>query len=617
MKYFLSVFFFFLSVWIQAQVNVTVECPRVVRVGEPFQLDVKVNAQSSAPEFPEMPTFKIVRNMGMQQGYRSYFSGNKTVSSVTVTYSYAIQASREGTHEIPPVEVTVDRKKYQSAPVQVQVIAGTSPGQPAQQGQAPPQQESATAKPDNPQVKTDHRDIFVSVIPSRTKIYQGEHITATLKLFSKVNISSINHLKPPNFEGFYKQELETPPLRSLEPENVNGEMYRTGVLQQVILFPQKSGTLTISPCSMEVGVPQRVQTRSYSLFDDLLGGMVQTIPREVKSHAVAVTVMPLPEGKPASFTNGVGQLKMDVSVNKTEMKANDPVTLKVVISGSGNIKFVDAPRINFPPDFDPFDPKINTSLNATATAGSKTFEYLIIPRHGGTYKLPSIEFSYFDPQARQYKTVHSEEYILTVEKGDEQPGTTVISGVTREDVKFLGKDIRYIKPSDMALYRSGDHFFGTWGFCLWYILPLLTFSFIVYFRRKYIRKYADAALVKNRRASRYAARRLKQARACMNSGQQAKMYEELSRALWGYLSDKLNIPIAELSKENGKLAMQQHQVDDASADEFIGVIDDCEFARYAPSKEVADMKTLYDRAVDVINKMQKAMNNSQFPISNT
>jgi hypothetical protein len=364
--------------------------------------------------------------------------------------------------------------------------------------------------------------------------------------------------------------------------------------------------LTIGQGSIEAGIPQRVQTRSRSVFDDFFG-TTQTVPRELKSRPVEITVMPLPEGKPASFTGGVGQMKLTATVDKTEVKANDPITLKVTISGTGNMKFTDAPRINFPPDFEIYDPKVSTNLNTTATSGSKTFEYLIIPRHGGTYKLPSVEFSYFDPQDKQYKTLRSEEYTLTVEKGDEQPGSTVVSGITREDVKFLGKDIRYIKSGNLKLRKSGDYFFGTWKFWLWYLVPLVAFVVIVFFRRKYIRKYANAALVKNRRAGGYAAKRLKQARIYMDKDQSSEMYEELSRALWGYLSDKLDIPVAELSKENGKLMMEQHQVDAALADEFISVIDDCEFARYAPSSEGLDMKTLYDRAVEVISKMQKAI----------
>jgi len=320
---------------------------------------------------------------------------------------------------------------------------------------------------------------------------------------------------------------------------------------------------------------------------------------------VNITVLPLPEGRPASFSGGVGQMKFEAVIDKTEMKANNPVTLKVTVSGNGNMRFVDAPRINFPPDFEVYDPKITTNLNATTTSGSKTFEYLIIPRHGGTYKIPAIEFSYFDPQARQYKTLHSNEYTLTVERGDDQPGATVISGISREDVKFLGKDVRYIKTGEMKLRQVGENFFGTWKFWLWYLVPLTVFAMIVYLRRKYIRKYANVAMVKNRKANRYAAKRLKRARKYMDSGQKEQFYEELSRALWGYLGDKLNIPVAELSKDNARAAMEQRRVDAALADEFTCVIDDCEFARYAPAAAGMEMNALYGQAVEVINKMQK------------
>jgi hypothetical protein len=380
------------------------------------------------------------------------------------------------------------------------------------------------------------------------------------------------------------------------------------VLRKYVLFPQKSGTLTINPCKMEVGINQRVQTRSRSLFDDFFGGSVQTIPREATSRPVNITVLPLPEGKPASFSGGVGQMKFEATIDKTDVKANDAVTLKVTVSGNGNMRFVDAPRINFPPDFEVYDPKISNKLNPSTTSGSKTFEYLIIPRHGGTYKIPAIEFSYFDPQTKQYKTLNSNEYTLTVERGEEQPGMTVVSGISREDVKFLGKDIRYIKTGKINLHQAGENFFGTWKFWLGYLVPLAAFAAIVYLRRNYIRKYANVAMVKERKANRFAAMRLKQARKFMDSGQKELFYEELSRALWGYLGDKLNIPVAELSKDNAKTAMEQRRVDTALADEFTGVIDDCEFARYAPFVEMEHAPSiLYSRAVEVINKLQKAV----------
>jgi hypothetical protein len=596
MRRLLSLFFIFITAWLSAQdVSVTVDCPRVVVVGETFRLDVAVNAQSSQPKFSDMPTFKILRNMGTSQGFQSYMSGGKMVSSVSVTYSYAVQATAEGTHEIPPVEVTSDGKTYRSNPVQVQVVSTTAQAkQQTQQGAIPPQAESGE------QANTESRDLFASVLPDRTKLYQGEYLNATLKIYSKLNLSSINNLKLSSFDGFYKQDVPTPQLHSLTRENINGEVYGTGVLGQFVLFPQKSGTLVISPATMEVGVTQQVRSRS--MFDDFWGGSVQVVPRQISTREVHITVLPLPEGKPASFINAVGQFKFTIAANKTEVKANDAVTLKLVISGTGNIKFADAPRINFPPDFETYDPKITVNLNEAATAGSKTYEFLIVPRHEGVYKLPAVAFSWFDPQEKRYKTISSDEIILNVDKGND-PADAVMSGVTQEDVKFLGQDVRYIKPV-VQLRRTGDLFFGSCRFLLWYALPTLLFVSIVYFRRKYIRKYADTAMMKNRRASRHAARRLKRARTCIAAGQPAQMYEELARALWGYLSDKLNIPPADLSKDNGKIAMQQHNVPESVADEFIAVINDCEYARYAPSAGSADMKTLYERAAEVIHKIE-------------
>ncbi len=605
MRYFLSIFFIISATLLQAQnVSVTVDCPRVVRVGEPFQMAVQVNADAANIKLPEMSAFKVLRSLGRSQSSSVSIINGKVSQSTEVAFNYIVQANQEGTQEIGPVEVTVDKKTYQSTPVTVQVVAGNASTQPQQQGSGT---DGTDSQPDNSQVQSDNREVFLEVLTDRKQVYQGEYINASIKFFSRVNVASITNESFPTFDGFFKQEIETPPLRQLDQETVNGVPHLTGVLRKYVLFPQKSGTLTINPCKVEAGINQRVQSRSRSIFDDFFGGGVQTVPREATSRPVTITVLPLPEGKPASFSGGVGQMKFDATIDKTEVKANDPVTLKVTVSGNGNMKFVDAPRINFPPDFEVYDPKINTSLNATSTAGSKTFEYLIIPRHGGTYKIPAIEFSYFDPQAKQYRTLRSNEYTLTVERGEEQPGQTVVSGVTREDVKYLGKDIRYLKTDKVKLRHMGENFFGTWKFWLWYLIPLIAFTIIVYLRRNYIRKYANVALVKNKKANRYAAKRLKQARGFMDKNQKEQFYEELSRALWGYLSDKLNIPVAELSKDNVKAAMEQHQVDAALAGEFTGVIDDCEFARYAPSAVGSDMNTLYSLAVEVIDKMQKAV----------
>ena len=604
MRYFLSILLIVSTTWLQAQnVRVTVDCQRIVRVGEPFQMAVQVNADASNIKLPEMNAFTVLRSLGRSSSSSVNIINGKVSRSMEVTFNYIVQANLEGTQEIGSVEVTVDKKTYQSAPVSVQVVAGNASTQQQQGGDSA----GTGVQPDHSQVQTDNREVFVDVLTDRRQVYQGEYLHATVKLFSKLQVANIGNIEFPTFDGFFKQEIETPPLRSLNQEQLNGETYLTGVLRNYVLFPQKSGALTINPCKMEVGINQRVQNRSRSIFDDFFGGGVQTIPREVTSRPVNITVLPLPEGKPASFSGGVGQMKFEATIDKTDVKANDPVTLKVTVSGNGNMKFVDAPRINFPPDFEVYDPKINTKLNTTSTSGSKIFEYLIIPRHGGTYKIPAIEFSYFDPQAKQYKTLHSQEYTLTVERNDEQQGTTVLSGITREDVKFLGKDIRYIKTGKMNLRQAGEHFFGTWKFWLWYLIPLAVFAAIVYLRRKYIRKYSDVAFVKNRKANRYAAKRLKKARIFMNNGQKEQFYEELSRALWGYLGDKLNISVAELSKDNATSVMEQRNVDAALANEFTGVIDDCEFARYAPAAAGTDMNVLYGRAVEVINKMQKVV----------
>ena len=603
-KYLLSILFIVSTVTMHGQdVRVSVESPRVVRVGAPFQIMVQVNADATNIRLPELNAFTIVSNRGRSQSTSVSIINGRMTQSVHVNFNYFLQANQEGTHEIGEVEVTVGGNTYRSTPVTIQVVAGNAS---TQQQQGTGGSTATQPQTNNQQPQSNSRDLFVEVIPDRRQVYQGEYLNVSLKLFSQLQVRAINNIDFPTFDGFFRHEVETPPLRALNQEEINGTAYLTGVFRQYVLFPQRSGTLTISQCNMEVVVNQRVQGQSRSLIDEFFGRM-QATTRQATSRPVTITVLPLPEGKPASFSGGVGQMRFAVTVDKTDVKANEAVMLKATVSGNGNMRFVDAPRINFPPDFELYDPQISTQLNAANTTGSKTFEYLVIPRHGGTFKIPSVEFSYFDPQAREYRTLLSEELTITVERGDELPGATIMSGITREDIRHIGRDISYIKTGTIKLHRAGDYFFGTWMFWMWYIVPLTGFTVTVFLRRKYIRKYADVAMVKNRRANRYATRRLKKARKLKDNGMKEQFYEELSRALWGYLSDKLTIPVAELSIDNATTIMEQRNVNATLSKEFTSVIDDCEFARYAPSTTESDMDTLYNNAVEVINRMQRVV----------
>ena len=365
MKYFLSILLMVSTVVLLAQnVSVVVETPRVVRVGVPFQLIVKVNADASNPRLPEMTAFTVLANRGRSSSSSiSIVNGNVT-RSTEIAFTYVLQANQEGTHEIGAAEVTVDRNTYRSAPVSVQVVdANTSTTQPQQgsgggsgTGSGSGTGTGTGTQPNNPQQQTDAREIYVETLTDRRQVYQGEYINASVKIFSRIPITSISNIDFPTFDGFFKQEIETPQIRSLNEEMVNGVLHLTGVLQNYVLFPQRSGTLTISQSKMEVGINQRVQGQSRNIFDDFFGRM-QTVRREVIGRPVTITVLPLPDGKPASFSGGVGQMRLNINIDKTEVKANEPVILKATVSGNGNMRFVDAPRINFPPDLKYTTPK--------------------------------------------------------------------------------------------------------------------------------------------------------------------------------------------------------------------------------------------------------------------
>lgn len=579
-------------------VQVIAQAPKVVQVGEQFQLDFEVNAEPSNFIVPELRDFRVVYGPSTSQSSNIQIVNGKMTQSVAYTYSYVLLPTKAGKYLIGSAEVTVGGKKYKSNPVNIEVVGG---------GQTQSQQgggQSATQQ----QVSADG-NIFIRVIVDKKNVFQGEYLTASVKLYSKLNISSINDVKFPAFNGFFKQDIEIPQVRGLERENVNGEIYGTAIIRKFILIPQKSGNLEIEPMLMDLNVQQRVQSRGRSIFDDFFGPSVQDVPVKLKSKPVTISVKSLPGNAPASFTGAVGRFNFSAEVNKTEVKTNDAITLKLTLSGNGNIKLAEAPKVIFPPDFDTYDPKINLSVSDAngGVSGSKVFEYLLIPRNPGDFKIAPVEFTYFDVASNQYRTITSPEFNFRVERGADHQGPNVVSGLSKEDVKFLGKDILYIKTANEKLVEKGKSLFSSLVFYLLFILSIVAFGLIIWFRRRIIKQNANIAYVKNRRADKFATRRLKQAKAHQVANEQEKFYDELLKANWGYLSDKLNIPLSELSRENAMETLKAKGVDDETLQRLIGLIDNCEFARFAPSSAGISMEDDYNKAIQIITNLQRKL----------
>jgi hypothetical protein len=436
-------------------------------------------------------------------------------------------------------------------------------------------------------------------------VFIGEHIVATVKIYTKVDITGINEIKYPGFEGFLRTDLNTPPLTSLQRENVNGTIYGTGVVQQFLLYPQVAGEITIDPVKITALVKQR-SGQSDPFFGDFFATYT-TVPRAIISPAVKIKVKPLPGTKPDDFSGIVGKVSLTASLDKDSVKVNDAINLKIVLSGSGNLRLANAPRLKMPADIEVYDPKISDDLrNASdGTSGRKIFEYLLIPRHHGEYSIPPVSYSYFDISTRKYEKLTIPELRFSAVKSD-QPGSTitVIGGVSKEDVKYLGKDIRFIDQNPGMLKRSGNILVSKRSFYTIYAIALILFLSILFARREHIRRNSDIAMVRNRKAAKVAGRRLKEAKACLKEGPSDKFYDEILKAIWGYLSDKLNIPLSDLTRESAVEALRERSIREEQITKLVSVLDACEFARYAPASSGSEAEKLYEDASNFISSVE-------------
>lgn len=602
MRTFLLIFLLVLSWNIQSQeVQITASAsPDVLRVGEQFSLTYTADQQLGEINVPDMRDFELLG--GPSQGHsQSVYSENGKITTVsTWQYTYFFRTVKEGKFTIPPASFKIKNKTYHSNSVNLEVLKGKS--QPASQNQA--ESDRSTEQPEN----ISDNDLYVSLILDKKEAYIGEQILATVKIYSKVNLYSIDQLfKGPDFTGFFTDPVEVPPLRSLQREAVNGEIYGTGILRRVVIMPQKTGELIIQPFELDVSIRREVRRRtSDPFFDDFSIPDVQEIPIKLKSKSVRIMVKTLPASAPPSFNGAVGSFKLTSAINKTSTATNEPLTLKVTVSGKGNLKLINEVLVNVPYDMEKFDPVINTHME-NSMSGTKTFEYLIMPRVAGDYLLPPVEFSFFDPDARQYKTLRTQSCNIKVAKGQGDTLTAVPQGLAKEDVKMLNQDIRFIKTKPFRLNRKNSFLMHSVVYYLVYAALIIVFVFLLWNRNRIVKQNADLATVRLRRADKYARKRLKTSAGLLTQGNNEGFYVELLSALWGYLSDKLEIPVASLSKDTADTTLQQRGVEKELTDHLFSVIDICELARYGYDSGDIDRNRLYQEALEVITSLQQKL----------
>jgi len=593
-------------------VQFTASAKPVVGVGETFTLSYTVTGQASGFKGPRINGFDVLSgpNSSTMSSIRSI--NGRTSMTISYTYSYLLQSIREGTFEIPGATVTVDSRTYKSNAVTVKVSKSQGGGSSSSQGS---RQQGQTGQ----DAQSGPNDVYVKASVSNANPLMGEGIIVTYKIFTRVQIAQLNINKISSFQGFWSQDLlgDKDKLQQSR-QTINGDVYTVAEVRKVALFPLKSGRLVIDPLEMECLAQVRRQSKSRTgdpFFDDFFNdsffsNSYATVEKKLKSNAVVVNVKPLPAaGKPADFSGAVGKFSFTSTIDKTQYKTNDPITLKFTVSGEGNIQLIDKLSVSFPPDFEVYDPKVTSNVNTSATgvSGNQVFEYLIIPRKPGKFTIKPVPFTYFDLKKNQYVTLMSPEYTLNVAKGSGDQRMVTYSGADKEDIQYIGSDIRFIVSKPFRLDNAGSMFFGSVWYFLLVLVPLVLFFLMWFLWRKELARRSDIALMKNRKATRVATKRLRKAESFLKQSKREEFYEEIYQALWGYLSDKFSIPMADLSRETVSETLKNRNVTEELINQFINTLDETEFARFAPGDKEEKMDEVYHKALEIISKIEREL----------
>ena len=589
------------------KVSFTASAPDAVAVGDQFRLSYTVTTQKVRDfRVPSIKGFDVLMGPSRSQQKSVQIINGETTSTSSITFTYILMATKEGSFTLPGATITADGNQMVSNAVHINVLPadqanGASSGNSGRQGGAASRASSGTS--------VSNSDLFITATASKTTLYEQEAFLLTYKIYTLVDLRGFDNVKLPDFKGFHSQEVELPNDRKWSLEHYKGRNYQTTVYRQFVLFPQQSGKLTIDAARFDASIAKATQVADpFEAFFNGGNNYVE-VKKTLVTPQLTVDVKELPAGKPAGFSGGVGEFSISSSINSTNVKTNDAVTVKLVISGTGNLKLISTPEVKFPEDFEVYDPKVDNKFRLTSAglSGSQVIEYLAIPRNAGTYKIPAVEFSYFDIKSRSYKTLTTEGYELHVEKGSGNAAQTIANFTNKEDLKVLNEDIRYIKQNDVTLSRKGDFFFGSLLCWLFYIVPGVVFILFFIIYRKQIAANANVAKMRTKKANKVAVKRMKMAGRLLADGKKDAFYDEVLKALWGYISDKLNIPVSRLSKDNVEGELRNYGVDDALIKEFLDALNNCEFARFAPGDDNQAMDKVYSDSLEVISKMESSI----------
>lgn len=598
---------FLLFGWVLSAQTLTLNAPSAVAKGQRFRVEFQADGHATSMKWPlEVEGLEILYGPQSSTMSSTQIVNGKVSSSYTTTFSYTLIADKEGTFTLPAGTCSCEGKTLTSHSATLKVLpADENVGQQSQGG-GRGQSQQAT------QGKFNKGDVHLELSLNKTSAYEGEPIVATLKIYYRnCDLTNVSEVKLPDFKGFISQELEQGNQQRVTLEHYNGANYSMYPLAQWLLFPQSAGEQKIDASSL-LATMQYVVVRRMGGFFDFPMESAEQVNVNLTAAGRSVNVKPLPAGKPSSYMGGVGEFSIKSELTSDHVRANDAVIYRLTIEGTGNLKYIKDPQPEFPNDFEVYDPKsdMNASTTSQGVRGKRVIEYTVIPRFGGTYQIPPVQFSYFDTKSGQYRSLTTEGYTLTVDKGTndgQSAGSNVsdFSGAQQERIRELGSDIRYIHTLDAdSLQVNQKPFFRTFGYWLFYLLPALLFIVLAVIYRRQLRLNSDLDLKRTRKAGKVASKRLKEAAAALKADQTQPFYEALHKAMLGYVGDKLRIPLSELSTDNMRQQLLDHKVSEETVQQVIDLLQTCEFARYAPSGDATARTELYQKASDLLDSLE-------------
>ena len=606
-----------LWLWAQDDPTLTVSAKKQVMVGERFQVVFSANADGRNFTAPSFEGFTVVGGPFTSTSSSVQMVNGSVTRTTTNSYTFALQAYKEGTFRVGPASLNVKGTKITSEPFDIKVVPDDGSHAAPSGGGASSGQSQAQQNTNDPQVSG--KDLFLRVVPSKKSAYVGEQVVLTYKLYTKVPVSSLSVVKAPSYAGFWTKDISDNTGGTLRQssEYINGIEYTSAEIQKVVVAPQRAGKLTLDPMVIEcIAQIRRENNRQRSMdpfeefFNDpFFNRNITNVKKELTSNSFVLEVKSLPEAnKPASFAGAVGNYNFKSDIDMTELKTNEAFTLTYTVSGTGNIELLQMPEPVFPPDFEVYDPKITTSTDVTANglSGTKKAEYLVIPRRAGSFTVPAVEFSFFNPSNGAYQTLSSKPYEIQVEKGRDDEGGGIYAS-NQEDIKYLGDDIRHIMTGDPHLRPQRSAFFGSSAYYVALLALLLAFILLLILLKNREKMEKDTAATRNRKADKVARGRLKRAAQFLKEKDQDKFYVEMSQALWGYIADKLGIERSKLSMDTVSETMKEKSVPDELTQQFVDTLNSCEFARFAPGSAEEKMDDLYQRGIEVISKAEKVL----------